>query len=462
LGTRREIARARWQLWLATFVILASLVAAVFVLTIGGGEATPSILPSRPLLSACLAALTFAFALYAYDRERHLARLSERLVEEQITSERLTARLEYLADLTRERDTSTALLESSADGVVVLDADLTIRRFNPAMESLAGLTSAGAVDRGAHDVLRFLDADGTPLTGETDPLRRTLDDGVPRTGVPLQLVRPDGDVAWVSATLSPVIENGEPALVLACFHDISAQKRNEAEMRDFISMAAHELRAPLTAIKGFARTLSRAPESIPEDRRSSYLETINEQSDRLARLVDDLMQASRIDARRVDLELQPVDVAATARSVLEQYRQRWASHPIEVNGNGGFALAEADPHRLEEVLINLVGNAVKYSPPGTPIRILVERGPAVTVHVEDEGPGIAREDLGALFRKFSRLRAATDAEIPGTGLGLFIVKGLVEALGGSIGVDSDLGRGTRFTFTLPAAERVVSAVAEAG
>ena len=147
----------------------------------------------------------------------------------------------------------------------------------------------------------------------------------------------------------------------------------------------------------------------------------------------------------------PVDVIGAVTSLAKQFRAKWADRSIEVEGSGHL-LAAADPHRLDGILINLIDNAIKYSPAGAPVRVAV-RGHAdsVQVSVIDRGPGMTEDERVSLFQKFHRLPSATAGEIPGTGLGLFIVKGLVEAHGGRVWVDSSLGKGSTFSFTLPSA-----------
>jgi signal transduction histidine kinase len=225
-----------------------------------------------------------------------------------------------------------------------------------------------------------------------------------------------------------------------------------AEQRDFVSMAAHELRAPLTAIKGFTRTLMTRFHQLEDDRRDAYLSLVNDQSNRLARLVDDLMAVSRIDSGHVMLERVPTDLVALARQVVEEFHSKWTGRTIDVHAAVGLPLAFCDRHKVEETLVNLIDNAVKYSPHGEPVKVAINvQGRALEVSVHDRGPGMTPDDVASLFHKFHRLPAAIGADIPGTGLGLYIVRGLVEAHGGSVHVESIPGAGSTFSFSLPAA-----------
>jgi two-component system phosphate regulon sensor histidine kinase PhoR len=447
--TRIEIARARWQLWAVTFAIIASLAGAIIVLAAAADPGDQGrFLPPRAMLAVGLGGMIAAFVLYAIDRERNLHRLTVRLIQERIEAEQLADRLVTLSELARERDTNAALLEGSADAIAVVDVEGHIVRFNPAMEELTGVKASDAVGRSAFEVLKF-------GTGEDagDPLLASLADGLSRAGLELRLLDAEGAECWVSATFSPITEFDEGlVLLLVSLRDIREQKEQERQQRDFVSVAAHELRSPLTAIKGFARTLKLKGEQLPRERRDAYLDMVNEQSNRLARLVDDLMQVARIDAGRVVLETTEVDLEPLLLELVEQFREKWRDRSVHVRVDQGVPAVLADPHRVEEVLINLIDNAIKYSPSGAPVEVAIaERAGIVEVTVRDRGIGIPAEKIPTLFEKFHRLRDPSVVDVPGTGLGLYIVKGLVEAHGGRVGVHSAPGDGSAFSFTLPRA-----------
>lgn len=236
----------------------------------------------------------------------------------------------------------------------------------------------------------------------------------------------------------------------------------ERTHRDFLSMAAHELRAPLTAIKGYTRTLMMKHDQLSDEKRHLYLSTVNEQSDRLARLVDDLMDVSRIDAGMLKLAQEDLDTTEVVDSLLAQFTTKWAGRRIEVHTDGGEPpRVIADRHRLDGILINLIDNAIKYSPAGTAVEVTVARkGAQVAFSVRDHGAGMTENERQGLFQKFHRLPGAAASDVPGTGLGLYIVKGLVDAHGGMITVDSAPGGGSTFTVALPAAPAASRAAAQ--
>lgn len=457
---RREntIERARWHLWAVTFVIMASLVAAVVYVSSNEGENQIATLLPSGRLRVALGLLIVGFLTYVIDRERNLRRLQDRLTEERIESTRLATRLEYLTDLQQERDTNAALLEGSADGVAVVDRDLRLLRFNEAMHLLTGVPAGRAIGAYAPTVLRFSTPDGVALDDGAYPIRAALDDGTPITGIELRMQVAGGGERWVSGTFSPIRDGdgSRPGLLLAALRDITETKEMQAMQRDFVSIVSHELRAPLTAIKGFAKTLLQRGEALPPETRANFLATVNAQADRLARLVDDLLQVSRIDARRLRMDLQPVAPAELVSDLIEQFSNKWG-RAIDVSVSPALPPVAADRPKLEEVLINLVDNAIKYSPPDAPVRIVArEADGEVEIAVEDRGFGISADDTAKLFQKFQRLSTPATRDVGGTGLGLYIVKGLVDAMGGRVWVESVPGDGSTFAFSIPVAGDAVA------
>ena len=448
-----QIQRASWQLWAVTFAILGSL-ATVLVFVSGGNDVTPRLDPlPEGTLRIALLGLILGFVLYAVDRERHLRRLADRLTQEQIESTQLSTRLQYLSELQRERDTNAALLDGAADGIVVVDQNLRLLRYNSAMQALCGHARNRVLGGVAPVVLQFSSTDGTPLHGDDYPLAAVLADGAPRA-MELLLRQPDGSNRWISGTFSPVHDPGvpEPVLALAILRDITQQKEIEQMQRDFVSIVSHELRAPLTAIKGFAKTLVLKDEELAPETRREFLSTVNEQAERLARLVDDLLQVSRIDSKRVRVEWTELAIDDLVRELMGQFHSKWGSRRIQIDAEPGLPPVRGDQPKLEEVLINLIDNALKYSPDGTPVRVTARTvGDEIEVAIEDRGIGIAPEDVAQLFQKFQRITTPATRDIGGTGLGLYIVKGLVEAHGGRVWVESVPGTGSTFAFTMPRA-----------
>jgi signal transduction histidine kinase len=216
-----------------------------------------------------------------------------------------------------------------------------------------------------------------------------------------------------------------------------------------LATVSHELRSPLTAISGYTDTLLHdGPWDQPTQR--EFLEVVALSASRLSALVDNLLDAASLEAGALRLQREPVRVERIAERVLAQRRLLARGFSLQLETRPGLPLADADPLRLEQVLANLVDNAIKYSPHGGPIRVrvLARDAAQLAISVADRGDGIAPEHLDRLFDRFYRVEG-TRAGIKGAGLGLFICKSLVESHGGTISVESQLGLGTTFTFTLP-------------
>ncbi len=243
----------------------------------------------------------------------------------------------------------------------------------------------------------------------------------------------------------------EPRGVLAVFVDVTEIRRLETLRRDFVANASHELRTPVTAVRSAAETLRGAAASDPEAA-LHFMDIIERNAERLQLLVEDLLDLSRIEAREFRLAIEDVDLNAFVDQMLALFRDRAEKKRIRLVNQVSTALAfaRADRRALEQILTNLVDNALKYSPEGAEIIVGASREAGVLrVFVRDTGPGIEQRHLPRLFERFYRVDAGRSRELGGTGLGLSIVKHLVEALGGMIGVESAVGKGTTFAFTLP-------------
>ena len=350
-------------------------------------------------------------------------------------AEQLRLRLE---EVTQEKEQLRAVLEGMVEGVLVVDAKGSVLLANSRLREFYDLTG-DLVGCPYVEVVRDSAVDeALRETAESDAtVTRQLRVGraVPRT-LQIQAVRFPG--------------SGARAGSVAVFHDISELARLEEVRRDFVANASHELRTPLAAIRGFAETLLDSP-TLTDAERRSYLEIIDRHAQRLAHIVHDLLELSTVERGRLRLEPVEVDVGQLIDSLIRDTRPRLRERRLEIGYSAqGKALAFADPRALEQVLINLLDNAMKYTEPGGRIELIVEEaGPKLRVRVRDTGIGIPEEDLGRIFERFYRVDKARSRALGGTGLGLAIVKHLVQSLGGEISVASRLGEGSTFTFTLP-------------
>jgi len=352
---------------------------------------------------------------------------------------------EKIGDLEREQAKATAVLDAMVEGVIATDGHDHIILINERARVLFGLGRARAERLPLLEVIRNVDLHD--VLGES----RLVADGAV-VSREIKLSEPSGRVLQVHAV--PLRFTGEARGVVMVLHDITELRRLEQVRTEFVANVSHELRTPLTAIHGYLETLLDGALEEPENARR-FLEIVFRHTERLGRLTDDLTDLSNIELGRISLRLEPTSVADVADSVLAIIAPRAVTGQVTVAAKLPAGLPEvvADRDRLAQILINLVDNAVKYTPKGG--RVWLEgrvREPGVVeVAVCDTGTGIPKADLPRLTERFYRVDKARSRELGGTGLGLAIVKHLVLAHGGELTIDSELWKGTTVRFTLPAA-----------
>lgn len=301
-------------------------------------------------------------------------------------------------------------------------------------------------DRGIDQVLdRIRDPDGLPLDPGQLPGRRALR-GERVDAEEMLAVRADGSSTPVLASASPVLgETGQPVGAIVAVVDVTLLKRLERLREEWMAIVAHDLRQPLSTIATYAAALAHGC----SPGRSGA--AIQRQVKRLERMIRDLLDLSRIEASKLQLERELVDVASVVGEIAEHVAATVQDRHLSVHVRGRVPPVEADHERLSQILDNLIGNAIRYGDPGTEIDIDVEPRPPceVAVAVSNHGPGIDRAALPHLFERFER-GASRASKRESLGLGLYITKGLVEAQGGHIEVSSTPGDTTTFRFTLPA------------
>ncbi len=354
-------------------------------------------------------------------------------------AERLRERVDQA---TREKEQLRAVLDGMVEGVLVVDES---NRIVLANERVVEFYGARPPLEGRSVLAALRDAELDELLGEA---ART-DDPVSQT---LELVHPAHRTVSVQVARFPAPPGRRLGSVVV-LHDVSEVARVETMRREFVANASHELRTPLAAIRGFAETLL-GDMSLSDEQRRSYIEVIDRHAKRLGTLVNDLLELSRIESGQAPLDFQPVDVAAIATGLLRDCEPRLAEKRLHADSQlVGPGVAWADPQAVWQILSNLLDNAIKYTEPGGRIHIRVH-GDArrVSALVSDTGSGIPERDLARIFERFYRVDRARSRALGGTGLGLSIVKHLVQSQGGEITVESELGRGSTFRFSLPRAK----------
>lgn len=365
-------------------------------------------------------------------------------------------RIEELAwDAAQRAGELETVIASIADGVMVADAAGRITLDNTAARRLLGRTASLVMtDPAARlEELQLRNARMTPVTLEELPTVRALHGEIVTDQV---LIVRRADTAadrYLLFSGAPVRgTDGAITGTVAVFRDITALKEVEQMKDEFISIAAHELRTPLTAIKGYAELLDRRLTAHGDRARDRHaVGIIYKQAERLANLVNEMLDVSRIEAGRLHLNREPIDIGALVAEAVNNLRVSDATHTFAVEIEPGIEV-EADAARIEQVLINLIANAVTYSPEGGAItaRARAVDGHAV-VSIADQGIGIAPDDVPHLFDRFYRASNAGVARSGGMGLGLYICREIIERHGGTIRAESTADVGSTFTLTLPLA-----------
>jgi len=361
--------------------------------------------------------------------------------------------------LVAEKQRAAVTMANIASGVFSLDARRRISLMNRPAEALTGWPSTEARGHLVEEVCSVTGANGKSLADLVDA---ALDCGQSHAAGELTSVKPvadysmvlrarDGKEHPVTVSVTPLLAEDQTLLgVVVVIRDISKEIEAEQVKRDFISTVSHELRTPLTSIQGFLATLLHDL-GMPSETRIEFLEIVQDQAGRLANLVDDILEISRLESGKVHFEEEMVGLREVAeKSLLEiTHAADKKSLRLEVSFGGNIPAFRGDPARLQSVFSNLLSNAVKFTPQGGIIRLEMDQARGeLRIAVKDTGLGIPQAHLDQLFKRFYRV-PRPGLTIGGTGLGLSIVKAIVEHYHGRIEVESDEGRGTCFRIYLP-------------
>jgi two-component system, OmpR family, phosphate regulon sensor histidine kinase PhoR len=355
--------------------------------------------------------------------------------------------------LSGERNRSSAILRSMVEGVAVIDAEERLVFYNRAFSEIFGVQSATAEGRTLIEVVRNAELVGLirkALRGE-EGLQNDISMGIVQmqsfsvTAAPvkaLDAARGDHDLAVA-----------KPSGAVVVLHDVTELRRLERVRQDFVANVSHEFKTPLTAIQGFAETLLSGALHDPANNRR-FLDIIRNHAIRLARLTDDLLKLARIEAGKLEVEFFPVGlmelIEGCAETTLLKASRKQITLEIEVPS--GLPPVRGDAGLLRDVLQNLLDNAIQYTPAGGHIHVTAAaQGREAVINVSDTGIGIPTSDRERIFERFYRVDAARSREAGGTGLGLSIAKHIVEAHNGRLSVDSVIGEGSKFSFSVPIA-----------
>ena len=371
---------------------------------------------------------------------RRFNKASQQLREQ--TEQNSRAREHQHAALAQAEAQQQAIFNSMVEGVLLLDADERVRLVNQALEHLFALTN-NIRGRTMMEALRLHELQ--------ELVNRVRTEGQV-LGLELALPGLDNRCLQVNAT-ALLDRNGRQQGIILVFHDLTRLKQLENTRQEFVANVSHELRTPLSMIKGYVETLAHGAKDDPKVA-ARFLQTIEKHADRLTYLIEDLLTISRLESGQIVMNVQTVELKDVAGEVVNDLRTRAAERDVVLEDGVPAGLqVKADAERLQQVLFNLVDNAIKYGRPQGHVRIESRPldGQMIEVSVRDDGPGIPPDSIERVFERFYRVDKARSREQGGTGLGLSIVKHIVQSHGGEVWVESELGKGTTFFFTLPAA-----------
>jgi two-component system, OmpR family, phosphate regulon sensor histidine kinase PhoR len=342
-----------------------------------------------------------------------------------------------------ERSKLSAVLDTMADGVVVADSDGDVTLLNTAAERMLGLSGRDVVGGRLAGVV--WDHELMKLVREAIEVDE----------------QQDGEVVLaasrrtVSAVATPIIQGGAEGVLLT-LHDLTRRRRIDTTRREFVSNVSHELRSPLASVKAMVETLQ-AGARDDAAKADDFLARINDEVDRMTALVTELLELSRLESGRVELDVEPFALEPIVLSVMDRLQMQADAGGVELacDVSPGLSNVLGEKAKISQVLVNLIDNALRFTPDGGEVRIDAKKADdVVEVTVSDSGPGIPSEHLPHLFERFYKVdRSRREG---GTGLGLAIVRHIVQAHGGKVTVDSEVSKGTRFTFTLKAAPNLPS------
>ena len=382
-------------------------------------------------------------------RERELAlALSESRELASVTSESRRRVEAAHADL-------LATLETIPAALMIFNADGSVRLRNRAATEVFGIEpQTPELRKNYWSRFKRIAKDGTPIPPEKWISARALD-GETIKNEELEIHHPDGRVFPILASGAPLRnELGHVAGAVVAFHDITRLREVDRLKDEFVSIVSHELRTPLTSIRGSVQLVLDEPGSVPDPEMRKLLQIALNNCERLVRIINDILDVSKIESGNLTLRRKAVHVADLVRQSIDVVASPAANARVrlEVKVPASIRPVMVDPDRIVQAIVNLLSNAVKFAPPDSAVTTTVTGSEhMVTIAVADHGEGIAPENLNRLFRKFQQVDSSSSRRKGGTGLGLAITKALVEQHGGRIFVDSELHKGTRFSFTLPTA-----------
>jgi len=356
-----------------------------------------------------------------------------------------------LSRLAEERYTMESILENSADGIMTIGPKFNIVSFNVSMERITGWKSEEAIGNDCFKVLKLKNSRGEGICNTHCPIYKGIEGFISFEGT---ITTKDDREVDVSLSYSVAcLPTGEFLPTVVNIRDISRLRQIENLRSSILATVTHELQTPISIIKAYAGTLTRDDVKWSKKTMIDKIRAIEEESDNLSNLVSKLLHTSRLESGSYSLDKLPLDLSREVRRIVKKMTILTEIHRVYIDFPSEFPTVQADPEKIEEVFVNLIENAIKYSPRGGKIVVKGKiLGDKVLVSIADEGIGIPLRDQEQIFDRFYRVEDISTEPIRGTGLGLYICKTLIEAHGGEIWLESRIGEGSRIIFSLPRGE----------
>ncbi len=370
-----------------------------------------------------------------------------------------TAMLNILEDLEREKETTLenerkdeALLASIGESMVATDAKGTVIVANKRAEELVGVPAKRLVGKPYAEILRFVDTVDKPLAAKAQPIAIALATREPYATSDLKVVRADGTHVPVAVTAAPVESKGKQIGGIVVLRDITREKQIDQAKTEFVSLASHQLRTPLSAIGWYVEMLLSGDAGKLDETQTEYLKEIQHGGKRLVDMVNSLLNVSRIELGTFMVEPKPTKPVELAEAVLDEVKALITNHNLTLERRFAkdIPVITLDPHLLQIILQNLISNAIKYTPEGGKITLsLGVKDDAFAIKIKDTGIGIPASQHEHIFEKLFRADNVKKTDTDGTGLGLYMVKQILDEIGGTISFASAEGKGTTFLVFLP-------------
>src|SRR3990172_9199278 len=347
-----------------------------------------------------------------------------------------------------------ALLSSIGEGIVVTDESGLIDKINPPAEKMVGWKNEEVVGKKWFEVAPLVDDKGVPIPAEKRATQKVLATGQAISNSTYNYIRRDGTIFPVGTTAAPVIIGGKTVGVIAVFRDITKEKEVDRAKTEFVSLASHQLRTPLSAIRWYAEMLMNGDVGAITDEQKEYVRAMYQSNERMIELVNTLLNISRIESGRIRIDPEPTDLGELVKQVLFDLtpKIKTKNQNLVVSVHQDLPRINIDPRMVRQVYMNLLTNALKYTPEGGDIHVIISRkGEEIITQVADSGCGIPQSQQDRVFEKFFRADNAQKMEADGTGLGLYLANSIVSSSKGKMWFESREGKGTTFWFSLPVA-----------